>query len=85
MDKSRTEVSREGEILRRIAVEARRMRRAQERLLGSSTSEEALDAAREEARALRSLDEALAEFSLPPEAGDSPATARLAEGRSATS
>jgi len=53
--------TREG-ILLRIAEAAWRMRRAQEWLLRCESSEEALAAAREEARALRTLDEALLEL-----------------------
>jgi hypothetical protein len=47
-----------------VAAAARRVRQAQRRLLDCRSTEEALEAAREEARALRSLDRALAELSL---------------------
>lgn len=69
MDKSCNGCQREGEILVRIADAARRMRRAQLRLLDPASSEEALEAAREEARALRKLDQALGEL---PEARGAP-------------
>lgn len=63
MENPHSRTAKEGEILRRIAEAALRMRRAQKRLLDSATTEEALEAAREEARALRSLDAALGELS----------------------
>ena len=54
----------EKEALRRVAVAASRLRQAQRRLHESTTTEEALEAAREEARALRSLDRALEKLEL---------------------
>lgn len=61
-DEPPEETAEEEEVLRRIAEAAYRLRRAQLRLLSPTTSEEALEAAREEARALRMLDRALCEL-----------------------
>lgn len=69
VDKSSNHSASKGEILERIAEAARRLRRAQLRLLDPATSEEVLEAAREEARALRKLDQALGELPGPAEAG----------------
>jgi len=54
----------ERKALRRVARAASRLRQAQRRMHEPLSTEEALEAARDEARALRSLDRALEELEL---------------------